>query len=223
MARTSSSAGAVPASSRMAEAESGAPTCSMSTTPNTVRSPYWEKKAKIVFIDAGAPKGAADRPACDPLSHRSAHSRLGAWSPLEPCPGRRCQWCLMVPVGTLDRHGARTGPGRTSSCCCGSTRRSRLATTFTAAFCRMCCARSSRVEIVKETPMFAYLFWHAAPASIAAADYEKRLLRFGRALADAGSPGFRGNASYAIGQTRGWASQATRIGYGSTARGRSIP
>jgi hypothetical protein len=49
--------------------------------------------------------------------------------------------------------------------------------------------------------MLAYVFWHAAPAGIAAADYEKRLLRFGRALADAGSPGFRGHASYAIGQT----------------------
>jgi hypothetical protein len=49
--------------------------------------------------------------------------------------------------------------------------------------------------------MLAYVFWHAAPARIAAADYEKTLLRFGNALADAGSPGFQGHASYAIGQT----------------------
>jgi hypothetical protein len=49
--------------------------------------------------------------------------------------------------------------------------------------------------------MLAYVFWHAAPASIAAADYERTLLRFGHALADAGGPGFRGQASYAIGQT----------------------
>ena len=49
--------------------------------------------------------------------------------------------------------------------------------------------------------MLAYVFWHAAPANIAAADYEKTLLRFGHALADSGSPGFLGHASYAIGQT----------------------
>jgi hypothetical protein len=48
--------------------------------------------------------------------------------------------------------------------------------------------------------MLAYVFWHAAPASIAVADYEKGLPRFGHALADAGRPGFRGHASYAIDQ-----------------------
>jgi hypothetical protein len=49
--------------------------------------------------------------------------------------------------------------------------------------------------------MLSYVYWHAAPASVAAADYEKTLLRFGHALGAAGSPGFQGQASYAIGQT----------------------
>ena len=49
--------------------------------------------------------------------------------------------------------------------------------------------------------MLAYVYWHAAPASTAAAEYEKILLRFGHALADAKSPGFLGNASYAVGAT----------------------
>lgn len=49
--------------------------------------------------------------------------------------------------------------------------------------------------------MLAYVYWHAAPAGIAVADYEKKLLRFGHALAGAGSPGVLGTASYAIGQT----------------------
>lgn len=49
--------------------------------------------------------------------------------------------------------------------------------------------------------MLAYVYWHAAPASMAVADYENTLLRFGRALAGAKSPGFLGNASYAVGET----------------------
>jgi hypothetical protein len=48
--------------------------------------------------------------------------------------------------------------------------------------------------------MIAYVFWHAAPEGAAAA-YERTLLRFGRALAEARIPGFLGNASYAIGGT----------------------
>lgn len=49
--------------------------------------------------------------------------------------------------------------------------------------------------------MRAYVYWHAAPEGVAAADYERMLLSFGRALADAKSPGFLGNASYAVGAT----------------------
>jgi len=49
--------------------------------------------------------------------------------------------------------------------------------------------------------VLAYVYWHAAPQNVAAAEYEKMLLRFGHALADAKSPGFLGNASYAVGQT----------------------
>jgi hypothetical protein len=47
--------------------------------------------------------------------------------------------------------------------------------------------------------MRAYVYWHTAPESIAAADYERMLIRFGNALAEAKSPGFLGNASYAVG------------------------
>lgn len=47
--------------------------------------------------------------------------------------------------------------------------------------------------------MRAYVYWHAAPQSIAAADYERMLLRFGNVLAEAKIPGFLGNASYAVG------------------------
>ncbi len=49
--------------------------------------------------------------------------------------------------------------------------------------------------------MLAYVFWHAVPNVSAAAEYEKKLLHFGRALADAKIPGLLGNASYAIGAT----------------------
>lgn len=49
--------------------------------------------------------------------------------------------------------------------------------------------------------MIAYVFWHAAPDPSAAAEYEKVLLRFGYALADAKIPGLLANASYAIGPT----------------------
>lgn len=49
--------------------------------------------------------------------------------------------------------------------------------------------------------MRAYLFWHAAPDNSRAAEYEKTLLQFGDALANAKSPGLLGNASYAIGPT----------------------
>lgn len=48
--------------------------------------------------------------------------------------------------------------------------------------------------------MIAYVFWHAAPEGAAAA-YEKALIRFGSALAEARTPGFLGNASYAISGT----------------------
>src|SRR5450759_389273 len=49
--------------------------------------------------------------------------------------------------------------------------------------------------------MLAYVFWHAVPDNFATADYEKNLLHFGDALANAKIPGLLGNASYAIGQT----------------------
>ena len=49
--------------------------------------------------------------------------------------------------------------------------------------------------------MLAYLFWHAGPDGALAADYEKTVARFGRALADANVPGLLGNATYAIGRT----------------------
>jgi hypothetical protein len=49
--------------------------------------------------------------------------------------------------------------------------------------------------------VIAYVFWHAAPDSSATAEYEKVLVRFGRALTEANSPGLLGNASYAIGET----------------------
>lgn len=49
--------------------------------------------------------------------------------------------------------------------------------------------------------MIAYLFWHAAPDGAAIAEYEKTVVRFGGALADARIPGLLGNASYAIGRT----------------------
>jgi hypothetical protein len=49
--------------------------------------------------------------------------------------------------------------------------------------------------------MLAYVFWHAAPSSSATADYERRLLQFHHALANAKVPGLLGNASYAISQT----------------------
>ena len=49
--------------------------------------------------------------------------------------------------------------------------------------------------------MIAYVFWHAAPDGAAIAEYEKTVVRFGSALADANVPGLLGNASYAIGRT----------------------
>ncbi len=49
--------------------------------------------------------------------------------------------------------------------------------------------------------MLAYVFWHGVPDNLATAEYEKALLHFGYALANAKSPGLLGNASYAIGQT----------------------
>jgi len=49
--------------------------------------------------------------------------------------------------------------------------------------------------------MLAYLFWHAASNASAAEEYEKKILHFGRALADAKVPGVLGNASYSIGRT----------------------
>jgi hypothetical protein len=49
--------------------------------------------------------------------------------------------------------------------------------------------------------MLAYVFWHAAPNLSAAAEYEKKLLHFGHALAGAKVPGLLGNASYAISHT----------------------
>ena len=49
--------------------------------------------------------------------------------------------------------------------------------------------------------MLGYVFWHAAPSISATAEYEKRLLHFGRALANAKIRGLLGNASYAISQT----------------------
>lgn len=49
--------------------------------------------------------------------------------------------------------------------------------------------------------MRAYLFWHARPEHVGLSDYEATLLRFGRALAGANSPGLLGHASYAIGPT----------------------
>ena len=47
--------------------------------------------------------------------------------------------------------------------------------------------------------MYAYVFWHAAPANIAIAEYENTLLHFGRALASLKIPGLLNNASYSIG------------------------
>ena len=49
--------------------------------------------------------------------------------------------------------------------------------------------------------MLAYVFWHAMPSNLAAVDYEKNLLYFNDALANAKIPGLLGNASYAISQT----------------------
>ena len=49
--------------------------------------------------------------------------------------------------------------------------------------------------------MLAYVYWHAAPTNMVAAEYEKTLLRFGYALAATKSPGLIGNASYAVGAT----------------------
>jgi len=49
--------------------------------------------------------------------------------------------------------------------------------------------------------MLAYLFWHAASNASAAEEYEKKVLGFGRALADAKVPGVLGCASYSIGRT----------------------
>ena len=49
--------------------------------------------------------------------------------------------------------------------------------------------------------MLAYVYWHAAPTNMVAAEYEKTLLRFGYALAATKSPGLIGNASYAVGET----------------------
>jgi len=49
--------------------------------------------------------------------------------------------------------------------------------------------------------MLAYVFWHAVPDVLATAEYEKALLYFSHALANAKIPGLLGNASYAINQT----------------------
>jgi len=49
--------------------------------------------------------------------------------------------------------------------------------------------------------MLAYLFWHAASNTSATDEYEKKILRFGEALAKAKIPGVLGCASYAIGRT----------------------
>lgn len=49
--------------------------------------------------------------------------------------------------------------------------------------------------------MYAYVFWHAAPDNVAAAEYEKTLLHFGQALAKLKIPGLLNNASYSISQT----------------------
>ncbi|HET8608301.1 MAG TPA: hypothetical protein VFM11_01055 [Burkholderiales bacterium] len=49
--------------------------------------------------------------------------------------------------------------------------------------------------------MLAYVFWHAAPENVNAAEYEKVLSDFARNLAAIDCPGFLGNASYAIGMT----------------------
>ena len=49
--------------------------------------------------------------------------------------------------------------------------------------------------------MLAYLFWHACPDASATDEYESKMLRFGRALADAKIPGVLGCASYAIERT----------------------
>jgi hypothetical protein len=49
--------------------------------------------------------------------------------------------------------------------------------------------------------MLAYLFWHAAQNASATDEYEKKILRFGEALAKAKVPGVLGCASYAIGRT----------------------
>ncbi len=49
--------------------------------------------------------------------------------------------------------------------------------------------------------MLAYVFWHAVPDVLATAEYEKKLLYFSHALANAKIPGLLGNASYAINQT----------------------
>lgn len=49
--------------------------------------------------------------------------------------------------------------------------------------------------------MLAYLFWHAAAKAPATEEYERKILRFGGALADAKIPGVLGCASYAIGRT----------------------
>lgn len=49
--------------------------------------------------------------------------------------------------------------------------------------------------------MLAYLFWHARPDNISAAQYEKTLLHFGAALADAKVPGLLDNTSYSVGTT----------------------
>lgn len=48
--------------------------------------------------------------------------------------------------------------------------------------------------------MYAYVFWHAAPANIASGEYQKTLLHFGRALATLKIPGLLNNASYSIGE-----------------------
>ncbi len=49
--------------------------------------------------------------------------------------------------------------------------------------------------------MLAYVYWHAMPNNLAAEDYERNLLHFNDALANAKIPGVLANASYAIGQT----------------------
>ena len=60
--------------------------------------------------------------------------------------------------------------------------------------------------------MLAYLFWHAAPDGASAADYERTVVHFGSALADAAIPGLLGNASYAIARRyRSWCQTSTRF------------